>query len=32
MGDVTSLLDSADHDMYAVKAEQKLSKAKAAGV
>jgi diguanylate cyclase (GGDEF)-like protein len=26
------ILDSADHDMYAVKAEQKLSKGKAAGV
>jgi len=26
------LLDTADHDMYAVKAEQKLSKGKAAGV
>ena len=26
------LLDSADHDMYAVKAEQKLSKGKSAGV
>ena len=27
-----ALLDSADHEMYAVKAEQKLSKGKAAGV
>jgi diguanylate cyclase (GGDEF)-like protein len=29
---VAALLDSADHEMYAVKAEQKLSKGKAAGV
>jgi len=29
---LTALLDSADHEMYAVKAEQKLSKGKATGV
>jgi diguanylate cyclase (GGDEF)-like protein len=29
---LTALLDSADHEMYAVKAEQKLSKRKATGV